>query len=125
MKFVFSCTLLLITAITLAQSDSSSKNIFIITTDGFRWQEVFTGADSDLINDQRFVADPALLKQLYWDPTVEGRRQKLMPVFWNTIAKQGQIYGNRDFQNNMDVTNMYKISYPGYNEMLTGYADPV
>ena len=125
MKFVILYALLLASALANGQSDSSTQNIFIITTDGFRWQEIFTGADSELINDQRFVADPALLKQLYWDPTAEGRRQKLLPFFWNTIAKQGQIYGNRDFQNNMDVTNMYKISYPGYNEMLTGYADPL
>ena len=125
MKFVILYTLLLVSTIVEGQSDSSTQNIFIITTDGFRWQEVFTGADSGLINDQRFVADPALLKQLYWDPTAEGRRQKLMPFFWNTIAMQGQIYGNRDFQNDMDVTNLYKISYPGYNEMLTGYADPI
>jgi len=125
MKFVILYALILASTYVEAQSDSSTQNIFIITTDGFRWQEVFTGADSGLINDQRFVADTALLKQLYWDPTVEGRRQKLMPFFWNTIARQGQIYGNRDFQNNMDVTNMYKISYPGYNEMLTGYADPI
>ena len=125
MKFVILYALVLSSAFAECQSDSSTQNIFIITTDGFRWQEMFTGADSELINDQRFVADPALLKQLYWDPTAEGRRQKLLPFFWNTIAKQGQIYGNRDFQNNMDVTNMYKISYPGYNEMLTGYADPI
>ncbi len=90
MKFVILYALLLSSAIAECQSDSSAQNIFIITTDGFRWQEMFTGADSELINDQRFVADPALLKQLYWDPTAEGRRQKLLPFFWNTIAKQGQ-----------------------------------
>jgi hypothetical protein len=125
MKFVILYALLLASAFAKGQSDSSTQNIFIITTDGFRWQEVFTGADSELINDQRFVADPDLIKQMYWDPTAEGRRQKLMPFFWHTIATQGQIYGNREFQNNMDVRNIYKISYPGYNEMLTGHADPV
>jgi Metalloenzyme superfamily len=125
MKFVFFYSLLFVTAVTKGQTDSSTQNIFIITTDGFRWQEVFTGADSELINDRRFVRDPDLIKQQYWDSTAEGRRQKLMPFFWNTIAKQGQLYGNRDYQNKMDVSNIYKISYPGYNEMLTGYADPV
>lgn len=32
-------------------------NIFIITIDGFRWQEVFNGADSALIADERFTPD--------------------------------------------------------------------
>ena len=34
-----------------AQSDQSAPNIFIITTDGFRWQELFNGADSLIIQD--------------------------------------------------------------------------
>jgi hypothetical protein len=72
MKFVILYALLLASAFAKGQSDSSTQNIFIITTDGFRWQEIFTGADSELINDQRFVADPALLKQLYWDPTAKA-----------------------------------------------------
>jgi hypothetical protein len=62
---------------------------------------------------------------LYWDLTPELRRQKLMAFFWNTIARQGQIYGNRLYQNKMNVSNIYKISYPGYNEMLTGCPDPI
>jgi hypothetical protein len=71
------------------------------------------------------VEDTALLKESYWDSSAELRRQKLMPFFWNTIARQGQLYGNRLYENKVDVTNWYKISYPGYNEMLTGYADPI
>jgi Type I phosphodiesterase / nucleotide pyrophosphatase len=120
------CTLLLLSAgRCLAQADSSTENIFIITTDGFRWQEVFNGADSTLIGNAKYVRDPSLLKQLYWDSTAILRREKLMPFLWNTIAKQGRIYGNRLYQNYSNVSNMYKISYPGYNEMLTGYPDPL
>lgn len=102
----------------------SAENIFIITTDGFRWQEVFTGADSALINDPDYVQDTSLIKQIYWDQSPEERRKRLMPFFWNVIAKKGQLYGNRNFDNRVDVKNIYKISYPGYNELLTGYADP-
>jgi len=125
MKFVFCCYLLLISAAAIAQSASEAENIFIITTDGFRWQEVFTGADSDLISNPRYVEDTSLLKQLYWDSTAEIRRQKLMPFLWNIVAQQGQLYGNRLYENKVDVANFYKISYPGYNEMFTGYPDPV
>ena len=125
MKFVFFVYILMISSVIHGQTDSAAENIFIITTDGFRWQEVFTGADSELINNPRYVEDTALLKELYWDYSVEIRRQRLMPFFWNTIARQGQLYGNRLYENKVDVTNLYKISYPGYNEMLTGYADPI
>ncbi len=124
MKFVLSCAILLISSAARSQTDFTSENIFIITTDGFRWQEVFSGADSTLLDDSEYVQDPRLMRELYWDPTEDGRRKKLMPFLWNTIASQGQIHGNRQFNNRMDVTNIYKISYPGYNEMLTGYPDP-
>ena len=125
MKFVFCYCILLLSSAAIAQSSSETQNIFIITTDGFRWQEVFTGADSALVRNTRFVRDTALLKQLYWDSTAELRRKKLMPFLWTTIAQQGQLYGNRLYGNKAEVANIYKISYPGYNEMFTGYPDPV
>jgi len=94
-------------------------------TDGFRWQEVFSGADSAMINDDRLVQDKELARQMYWDSTTELRRKKLMPFFWNVIAEKGQLYGNRSLDNKVSMLNVFKISYPGYNEILTGYADPV
>ncbi|NCI45384.1 phosphoglyceromutase [Sediminibacterium soli] len=100
------------------------KNIFIITIDGFRWQELFNGADPELVNNTAFVNDTALLKELYDDSTAELRRQKLLPFFWSVIARKGQLTGNRAYGNRVNVSNFYKISYPGYNELLTGYADP-
>jgi len=109
-------------------SDSPAKlptaeNLFIITTDGFRWQELFNGADSLLINSEHFTPDTSTLKLLYWAATPLERRKKLLPFFWNVIAAKGQIYGNRDLGNKVDVANLYSLSYPGYNEMLTGHAD--
>jgi phosphopentomutase/2,3-bisphosphoglycerate-independent phosphoglycerate mutase family metalloenzyme len=107
-----------------AQPPSKTQNIFIITTDGFRWQEIFNGADKELLCNPQYVKDTALAQQLFWDSTATLRRKKLMPFLWNVIAANGQVYGNRFFGNKADVTNWYKISYPGYNEMLTGFADP-
>ena len=46
-----------------------------------------------------------------------------MPFFWNTIAKSGQLYGNRNFGNKVNVTNPYWFSYPGYSEIMCGFAD--
>jgi hypothetical protein len=100
------------------------ENLFIITLDGFRWQEIFNGADSLLINDGEFTSEDSLLKTLYWASTCEERRQKLMPFFWSVIGKKGQVYGNRAYSNYVNVVNNYKLSYPGYNEIFTGYPDP-
>jgi hypothetical protein len=98
-------------------------NIFIITLDGFRWQEVFTGADSVLINNEKYTPDTATMKSLYWSTDAGGRRKKLLPFFWNVISTKGQLYGNRNYANNVNVANPYSRSYPGYNEIFTGYAD--
>jgi arylsulfatase A-like enzyme len=46
-----------------------------------------------------------------------------MPFFWNTIATKGQIYGNREKGSKVNVANRYWFSYPGYNEIFTGYPD--
>jgi hypothetical protein len=102
---------------------SPSGNIVIITLDGFRWQEIFTGADSVLINNEKYTPDAATMKMLYWSPDTEGRRKKLLPFFWNVIATKGQLYGNRNYDNKVNTSNIYSISYPGYNEMLTGNTD--
>lgn len=101
----------------------ATRHLFIITIDGFRWQEIFTGADPQLIANTEYVRDTALTRQLYWDSTAELRRSRLMPFFWSTIAKNGQLYGNRLYHNNVNVKNLYKISYPGYNEIFTGHTD--
>ena len=110
---------------TRGQADLKSKHIFIITADGLRWQEVFGGASPDILGNPEYVKDTTLLKSLYGDSTPELRRKKLMPFFWNLIAENGQLYGNRQFGNKVNVKNFFKISYPGYNEILTGYADPI
>ena len=107
-----------------AQPTQAAPNIFIITTDGFRWQEIFTGADSLIINNPAYVKDTALLKQMYWDNDQNERRKMLMPFVWTTLLKTGSISGNRNYENKVTVSNTYRFSYAGYNEILTGYADP-
>src|ERR1700730_3075394 len=119
MKIAICCSLLLLACARIAsQSLPETQNIFIITTDGFRWQEVFTGADSTLLNNASFVQDTALMKALYWDENPSVRREKLMPFLWNVVAEKGQLYGDRFFENKVNVKNLYKISYPGYNEIF-------
>lgn len=100
-----------------------AENLFIITTDGFRWQELFGGADSAIINSDKFTPDAGTIQSLYWASTPEERRKRLMPFFWNVIAEKGQVFGNRKYDNRVNTANLYSISYPGYNEIFTGNTD--
>jgi hypothetical protein len=47
-----------------------------------------------------------------------------MPFVWGSLARRGQLLGNRDLGSEVAVTNGMKFSYPGYNEMLVGSPDP-
>lgn len=125
MKILFILLLLALTQSVFAQAtETSPRCIFIITSDGLRWQEIFNGPDSSILGDRGFVQDPETLKHQYWAPSAEERRKKLMPFLWNYISAKGQIWGNRDYENKVSVANPYRFSYAGYNELLTGYADP-
>jgi hypothetical protein len=111
-----------------AQATDSSRrtnNVVLIMTDGFRWQELFRGADPALMDqaDSPF-ADTAAIRAEFDGPTAEARRRALLPFFWSTIAEKGQIFGNRDKGSDVHVTNGFNFSYPGYNETLTGAPDP-
>jgi len=103
-----------------------TKNVIVITFDGYRWKEMFRGADSVYLFGKGYNSqDSAQRIKKFWGKDVQERRMKLMPFFWNTIAKKGQIYGNRDEGNLVNVKNKYWFSYPCYNEMFTGYPDPL
>lgn len=99
-----------------------TENVILITLDGFRWQELFNGAEQRLISKD-FVSDSASLAKTFWLDTPEKRREKLMPFMWTVIGKQGQIYGNRAHNNFVNVSNQQWFSYPGYSEILCGFAD--
>lgn len=102
-----------------------TQNVFLIISDGFRWQEVFNGAEADLMNKQDGgVANPDRLKAQFWRETAEARREALLPFFWTEIAQHGQLFGNRGKGSSAAVTNGKKFSYPGYNEILSGWGDP-
>jgi hypothetical protein len=100
-----------------------TEHVFLITTDGFRWQEVFGGVDSALFNNKEYTRNKDRVKQSFGSDTAAVSRRKIMPFLWNVMAKEGQLYGNRWEGNKVNVKNPYWFSYPGYNEILTGYAD--
>ena len=108
--------------VSCAKVDKDPK-VIVITFDGLRWQEVFTGADSLLISDPGFSRDPDALRAEYWRATPEARRQVLMPYTWSHIASHGYLLGNRYKNSLMQVSNNKSFSYPGYSEMFCGWAD--
>jgi hypothetical protein len=107
-----------------------TENVIVVMLDGLRWQEVFHGADADLVSKPgpEALGNPkeraASAEKLYLRSTQEERRQALMPFLWSVVGTQGQIFGNRDLGSDAHVTNGLNFSYPGYNETLTGFADP-
>ncbi|WP_420147632.1 alkaline phosphatase family protein [Spirosoma sp.] len=100
-----------------------AQNLILVTLDGVRWQEIFNGADSTLLFDPVFSRDTASARKSFWAPTATERRKRFLPFLWNTIGQQGQLYGNRQKGSRMNVSNPHWFSYPGYNEILSGYAD--
>jgi hypothetical protein len=100
-----------------------TQNVVLIVSDGLRWQEVFTGADPALLDSKEGGSwlGATELRKRYWRPDAGERRSLLFPFLWGTVAKQGQIFGNQLRGSIAHVTNGKAFSYPGYNEMTTGY----
>lgn len=106
----------------IGQEKHKTENVVLITLDGFRWQELFNGADSAFMKQQMYLKDPGV-KEKYWRDDLVARRKVLLPFFWSTMVSQGQLYGNRILGCKVNITNNLRFSYPGYNEILTGKAD--
>jgi len=122
-------SLLLIFILSINQSLAQTKteNVILISLDGVRWQEVFDGVDKRFFDQEeynKYHDHHDKFKKEFWNDDPKLRREILFPFLWNTISKKGQIYGNRNLGSNADVTNQFYFSYPGYNEILTGIADP-
>src|SRR5271155_624557 len=96
-------------------ADLRTRNIILVTADGLRWQDLFHGVDPLLAREKSVSMDPA-------SKDADGRRARfanreaLAPFFWKTLAQNGVVL------NNVNVTNAYRVSYPGYSEILTGRA---
>jgi hypothetical protein len=84
----------------MAQAPTAHKteNVIVVTIDGMRWQEVFRGADPDLIKtlgpDTLDAAKErtASAEEHYRCPTPNERRQAQMPFLWSVVTTQGQIF---------------------------------
>ena len=106
-----------------AAAQDRPRNIILVTSDGVRWQDFFGGMDPMLKNEKSAGMDEAAgLRARFWRDTPEERRRALMPFFWGTLAPRGVVLGDPAAGGSMHVTNRYRVSYPGYSEILTGRA---
>lgn len=132
MRFVGALVLSL-SSLVVAQSPAEpqgpvrqTENVLLVTLDGLRWQDVFTGADNAMLNaEDGRVADLRATRQRFWRGEPEARRELLMPFLWTTIAKEGQLFGDPSRGSPAKVTNPHRFSYPGYAELLVGFVNPL
>ncbi|MBM52353.1 MAG: AP protein, partial [Acidobacteria bacterium] len=118
------CSILLAFGGTLTGTPQKSENVILFTLDGLRWQEVFAGADAALLNKEAGgVDDIEALRQEFWADDVNDRRRLLLPFFWDVLVPSGQLFGNTWRGSEVHVTNGRNFSYPGYNELLSGFPD--
>lgn len=123
MKKITSTLFYLLILVSAFAQPGKSENIVVVTMDGLRWQEIFAGADSVLTYDTTAKYTIKYVQRNFWAADAQARREKLMPFFWSEIASKGILLGNRNYGNYFNNANPYWFSYPGYNEIFTGYPD--
>ena len=67
--------------------------------------------------------EAARLRSEFAGATPQESREKLMPFFWTQLMQEhGAVVGNRWKGSEMKLTNRHRFSYPGYSEILVGFA---
>ena len=107
-------------AVSQLPREPQTKNVILVTLDGFRWQELFHGAEPMIAGNGKYVTRNSDIQPFLAGSEID-RRNALMPFMWNVVAAKGQLYGNRNYKNKVNCTNHHLISYPGYTAMLVGF----
>ncbi len=97
-------------------------NIVVVTLDGVRVQEIFSGMDETVVQS---MVEKGQSTPVQFDPwraeTAVQRREKLMPFFWGTLMREhGWVAGHAALGSHVQLSNRMRFSYPGYAELLTG-----
>jgi hypothetical protein len=107
------------------RAQQPAENLILVTLDGLRWQDVFRGCDPRFVHKEHGgVKDLFEVDREFRRESPEDARAVLMPFLWNVIAKEGQIFGDPEKGARATIQNQHKFSYPGYSELLCGFADP-
>jgi hypothetical protein len=114
--------IILIASIQSVAQDLKTENVVVVTLDGYRWRELFNGADKKILFKKKYVSDTSV-RGKFWHEDPLKRRKLLMPFMWNVIGEQGQLYGNRGLDNGINCSNKTLYSYSGYSEMFVGFHD--
>jgi hypothetical protein len=122
-RTVIACVVAVALSVAAASSQPAASNVVVITIDGYRWQEMFSGVASEYFAKDA-GGQPGAMEKRFWRRTPAERRSVLTPFLWNEVATQGQILGDPASGSLAHVTNGLWFSYPGYNEMFAGAADP-
>ena len=103
-----------------------TKSVILVTLDGVRIEEVFSGLDETVaVHDGKKVySEIAQERQRFGGATPVLRREALLPVFWRRLAPRGIVLGNPAHGNHVKVQNEVLWSTPGYVEMITGRPRP-
>src|SRR5258708_26195252 len=112
-----------LTSVSLQPARTPARNVVVITIDGLRWQEVFTGAGREYFKKEK-SGEPGPAEKRFWRETADERREALLPFMWGTIAAKGQIFGDPSNGGRAHLTHGLWFSYTGYNQRVSAAADP-
>ncbi len=105
----------------LQAAEYKTKNLILVTADGLRWQEVFSGIDPILMHrEDTGMKNADDLRNSLWAESPEERRRLLMPFLWMELVPNGVLFGNAERKAAVTLRNQHRFSYPGYSEILTG-----
>lgn len=106
------------------QTTGPAENVLLVTVDGLRRQELFTGAEEALLNKSAGGVElEEATRSRFWRDDPIARREALLPFFWEVVARQGQVFGDADAGSPARVLNGRYFSYPGYHEILSGFPE--
>jgi len=103
-----------------------TRNVILVTVDGLRIQELFTGMDPIVAQKEKRsgIYDLERTRKRFWRDTPEERRAALLPYLWGTLAPQGIVLGDKWKGSSVHPKNPLLFSAPGYMEILTGQYQP-
>ena len=109
-----------------AAAGATDRNVILVTLDGVRIQELFSGMDPLIAASgaDSGIYEIDVTRARYWRESARERREALMPFFWGTLVPAGMVLGNQALGSKVTVRNPLWFSYPGYAEMLTGEPQP-